>query len=101
MKYTRLLGLLVTLALLEMPLVIVVGAGRRIEGKVVDPKGAIVVGATVTVTDPGCGSVGPKKSCMPCQPVVRCRLSKPSVFLNKARSACVLSEFFPQNWIQS
>jgi len=54
MKYTKLrVGLLVTcLTLLAIPLVIVHSAGGRIEGKVIDPKGAIVVGATVTVTDP-------------------------------------------------
>src|ERR1700730_4522513 len=54
MKYTKLrIGLLVTcLAFLAMPLVIVHSAGGRIEGRVTDPEGAIVVGATVTVTDP-------------------------------------------------
>ena len=54
MRYTKLrVGLLVTcLALLAIPLAIVHSAGGRIEGKVVDPKGAIVAGATVTVTDP-------------------------------------------------
>jgi hypothetical protein len=54
MKYTKLrIGLFALgLAFLATPLVIVFGAGGRIEGKVTDPKGAIVVGATVTVTDP-------------------------------------------------
>ena len=54
MKYTKLrVGLLVTsLALLALPPIIVHSAGGRIEGKIVDPKGATVVGATVTVTDP-------------------------------------------------
>src|SRR5438552_4952911 len=54
MKYTKLrIGLLaVWVAFLTMPFVIVHGAGGRIEGKVTDPKGAIVLGAAVTVTDP-------------------------------------------------
>jgi hypothetical protein len=54
MKYTNLrIGLpVLCIALLAIPLVIVHSAGGRIEGKVTDPKGAIVVGATVTVSDP-------------------------------------------------
>src|SRR5713226_6706952 len=44
--------LVLSLALLATPLVIVHGAGGRIEGRVTDPKGAVLVGATVTVTDP-------------------------------------------------
>jgi len=54
MKYPKLrIGLLTLgLAFLATPLVIVFGAGGRIEGKVTDPKAAIVVGATITVTDP-------------------------------------------------
>ena len=54
MNFTNLrAGLVVAcLLFLAIPLVIVHGAGGRIEGKVVDPKGAAVVGATVTVTDP-------------------------------------------------
>jgi Carboxypeptidase regulatory-like domain/Peptidase family M1 domain len=57
MKYTNLrIGLTVLcVALLAIPLVIVHSAGGRIEGKVTDPKGAVVVGATVTVTDPVTG----------------------------------------------
>ena len=43
---------LFSLTLLTLPLVIAHGAGARIEGKVSDPKGAIIVGATVIVTDP-------------------------------------------------
>ena len=39
-------------AALALPLLIVRAAGGRIEGKVTDPKGAAVVGAAVTVTDP-------------------------------------------------
>jgi Carboxypeptidase regulatory-like domain/Peptidase family M1 domain len=44
------LGLCV--ALLTIPMVIANAAGGRIEGKVIDPKGDAVVGATVTATDP-------------------------------------------------
>jgi len=39
------------LALLTIPLLVVYAAGGSIEGKVVDPKGATISGATVTVTD--------------------------------------------------
>jgi hypothetical protein len=57
LKYLILrIGLLaLCLALLAAPMVIVRGAGGRIEGKVTDPKGAAVVGAIVTVTDPASG----------------------------------------------
>jgi hypothetical protein len=57
LKYLVLrIGLLaLCLALLAAPMVIVRGAGGRIEGKVTDPKGAAVVGAIVTVTDPASG----------------------------------------------
>lgn len=48
----RYLILTIVLALTAFPLARVSGAGGRIEGRVTDPKGAIVVGATVTVTDP-------------------------------------------------
>ncbi len=44
--------LILSLALLATPLVIVHGAGGRIEGRITDPKGAVIVGATVSVTDP-------------------------------------------------
>lgn len=44
-------ALFVALALLTVPFVVVHGAGGRIEGKVTDPKGAAIVGASVTVTD--------------------------------------------------
>jgi hypothetical protein len=37
--------------LFALPLITVHGAGGRIEGKITDPKGAIVVGAAVTVTE--------------------------------------------------
>jgi hypothetical protein len=52
LKTLRTALLLLSLALIELPLAGAQGAGGRIEGKVTDPKGAIVVGATVTVTDP-------------------------------------------------
>jgi hypothetical protein len=54
LKYSKrwIILLSLCLALLGAPLAIVHGAGGRIEGKVTDPKGAVVVGATVTVTDP-------------------------------------------------
>ncbi len=42
----------ILLALVTLPVVTVRGAGGRIEGKVTDPKGAVVAGATVTATDP-------------------------------------------------
>jgi hypothetical protein len=38
-------------ALISIPLFVVYGAGGRIEGKVTDPKGAAIPGATVTVTN--------------------------------------------------
>ena len=51
MKKTKalLVGLILLATLFALP--IAHGAGGRIEGKVTDPKGAIVVGATVTVSD--------------------------------------------------
>src|SRR5260221_5607566 len=54
MKSRRLKAIVMVLALaiVAMPFVAVHGAGGRIEGKVTDPKGAVVAGATVTVTDP-------------------------------------------------
>src|SRR5258708_26299424 len=54
MKHTHSrVGLLaLCLALLVIPLAIVHGAGGSIQGRVTDPKGATVAGATVTVTDP-------------------------------------------------
>ena len=42
---------IILLALLSIPLLVVYAAGGSIEGKVVDPKGAAITGATVTVTD--------------------------------------------------
>ena len=46
-----LVGLLVLLVSLTIPLVVAHSAGGRIEGKVTDPKGATVAGASVTITD--------------------------------------------------
>ncbi len=46
-----LVRLLVVSAILIVPFAIGFSAGGGIEGKVVDPKGAVVVGASVTVTD--------------------------------------------------
>lgn len=50
MNYQRLALILLTV-LISIPLFVVHGAGGRIEGKVTDPKGAAVSGATVTVTN--------------------------------------------------
>jgi Carboxypeptidase regulatory-like domain/Peptidase family M1 domain len=44
-------AMLTLLAVVAMPLVGVKSAGGGVAGKVTDPKGAVVVGATVTVTD--------------------------------------------------
>ena len=46
-----LVGLLGLLVLLTMPLIVAHGAGGRIEGKVTDPKGAAVMGASVTISE--------------------------------------------------
>jgi hypothetical protein len=51
MKYTRRFALMLLVALIAIPLFVVHGAGGRIEGKVTDPKGAAIPGATVTVTN--------------------------------------------------
>jgi hypothetical protein len=53
MKIKRLpRGLIVISVLLfSLPLITVHGAGGKIEGKITNPKGAIVVGAAVTVTE--------------------------------------------------
>ena len=51
MKYTRRFTLMLLAALITIPLFVVHGAGGRIEGKVTDPKGAAIPGATVTVTN--------------------------------------------------
>jgi hypothetical protein len=44
--------LVLSFAFVALPFVVAHGAGGRIEGKVTDPKGAVVSGATVMVTDP-------------------------------------------------
>jgi len=53
MKNKRLPRVLIVISalLFALPLIIVHGAGGRIEGKVTDPKGAVIVGAAVTVTE--------------------------------------------------
>jgi Carboxypeptidase regulatory-like domain/Peptidase family M1 domain len=43
--------LLVTLLLIAAPTFVTHGAGGRIEGKITDPKGAAIVGATITITE--------------------------------------------------
>ena len=54
MKHKNLLAfaVILVLAVLAIPATVVWSAGGRIEGKVTDPKGAAVAGATITVTDP-------------------------------------------------
>jgi hypothetical protein len=44
-------GMVVLFFALTVPLIIVHGTGGRIEGKITDPKGAAVVGASVTISD--------------------------------------------------
>ncbi|MFN2577992.1 MAG: carboxypeptidase regulatory-like domain-containing protein [Pyrinomonadaceae bacterium] len=53
MKNKRLYLALITISVLvfALPLVDVYGAGGRIEGKITDPRGAIIIAAAVTVTD--------------------------------------------------
>ncbi|HEX6284433.1 MAG TPA: carboxypeptidase regulatory-like domain-containing protein, partial [Pyrinomonadaceae bacterium] len=51
MKYTRRFTLMLLAALVAFPLFVVHGAGGGIEGKVTDPKGAGIPGATVKVTN--------------------------------------------------
>lgn len=51
-KFSRGIPLLLIFAALIFPLFLVRASGGRIAGKVTDPKGAAVVGAAVTVTDP-------------------------------------------------
>jgi hypothetical protein len=50
-KRTSLIGLLLLLAMLAVPLIVAYSAGGRIEGKVTDAKGAVIAGASVTITD--------------------------------------------------
>lgn len=51
LRNRSLVGLLVLLVSTTLPLFIAYSAGGRIEGKVTDPKGAAVPGATVTISD--------------------------------------------------
>lgn len=51
-KSSLAIALLLAVVVLTLPSLIVRASGGRIEGKVTDPKGAAVVGAAVTVTDP-------------------------------------------------
>ena len=51
MKYTKRLSLLLVTIVLSIPFLIAHAAGGRIEGKITDPKGAAISGATVTVTN--------------------------------------------------
>ena len=51
MKYTKRLSLLLVATVLLIPFLIAYAAGGRIEGKITDPKGAAIPGATVTVTN--------------------------------------------------
>lgn len=47
----RIIAALILCAALVIPLFVVHGAGGRVEGRITDPKGAVVVGAVVTITD--------------------------------------------------
>ena len=51
MKFTRRLPLILIATVLAIPLFIAHAAGGRIEGKITDPKGAAIPGATVTITN--------------------------------------------------
>jgi hypothetical protein len=51
MRYAKRLSLLLVATILSIPLLIAHAAGGRIEGKITDPKGAAIPGATVTVTN--------------------------------------------------
>ena len=51
MKYTKRLSLLLVATVLSIPFLVAYAAGGRIEGKITDPKGAAIQGATVTVTN--------------------------------------------------
>jgi hypothetical protein len=51
MRKRTLVSLLAICLSVLFPLIVAHGAGGRIEGKVTDPKGAAVVGASVTITD--------------------------------------------------
>ncbi len=51
MKYLNRRSVLLVATLLSLPLLIAYAAGGRIEGKITDPKGAAISGASVTVTN--------------------------------------------------
>ena len=51
MKLHKRFSLLLIATVLSIPLLVAYAAGGRIEGKVTDPKGAAIPGATVTVTN--------------------------------------------------
>ena len=51
MKYRKRLSLLLVATVLLIPFLVAYAAGGRIEGKITDPKGAAIQGATVTVTN--------------------------------------------------
>jgi len=51
MKFTKPLPLVPIATVLLIPLLAVYAAGGRIEGKITDPKGAAIPGATVTITN--------------------------------------------------
>ena len=51
MKLTKRFTFILLAVLISIPLLVVYGAGGRIEGKITDPKGAAIPGATVTVTN--------------------------------------------------
>ena len=53
---SRRLGLVaICFCLLALPFITAYGADGRLEGKVTDPKGAVVVGAKIVATDPATG----------------------------------------------
>ena len=51
-RSSRVVAIFLVSAALVIPFLVARAAGGRIEGKVTDPKGAAVVGAAITVTDP-------------------------------------------------
>jgi hypothetical protein len=51
MRFTKRLPLILIAMVLSIPLFIVCAAGGRIEGKITDPKGGAILGATVTITN--------------------------------------------------
>ena len=51
MRFTKRLPLILIATVLSIPLFIVYAAGGRIEGKITDPKGGAIPGATVTITN--------------------------------------------------